>query len=219
MHGLLLSDNPLEFVKSDEKDFYTWKYWRYGLIYVGEYCTLRTINYIVKYINKIDEDHKGFIGQILCSPGLGKSWIQRAKESKLYVATNGKLLDYYTLNNGARVKLPTYYKNHLYTEEERETNWRKFMDREKITIHGNTFDKRKVEEQRLMEIRDKAQEQNIKLGFGDDTVEWRKRPYNVTRLMLQRIEREKQRKIMEEALRAKELAKMAENGIEIENFS
>lgn len=77
MHGLLFNDEPIEFGEMDDNMLRKWKYWKYGHIYVGEYVNTRTINYISKYITKIDNDHKGFIGQILASPGIGKQFIEK----------------------------------------------------------------------------------------------------------------------------------------------
>ena len=43
--------------------------WKYGIIWIGQYTNERTINYIMKYITKVDEDHKGFKAVILTSAG------------------------------------------------------------------------------------------------------------------------------------------------------
>ena len=36
----------------------------------------KTINYIMKYITKVDEDHKGFKAVILTSAGIGKQYTE-----------------------------------------------------------------------------------------------------------------------------------------------
>lgn len=202
MHGLLFSDEPLTFMESKEEHFYTWKYWKYGMIYVGDYCTLRTINYIVKYINKIDTDHKGFNGQILASPGIGKQFLERLQkyESTMYRYKPKQTKDYYLLPTGSKIKLPTYYKNKLFTEDEKELIWRDFMDTDKETIAGINYNHRTTDNGTLANIVDKAQEINKRLGYGDDSKEWRKKPYNITKRMLQQIERNKRIEEMRKAL-------------------
>lgn len=187
MHGIFCSHDPIEWkiLKQDQNGYKVeWKYWRYGLIFIGNYCTVQTINYIVKYITKIDTDHKGFIGTILASPGIGKGFLSKIY-TNMYKYKPGKTIDYYREENGARIKLPRYYKNKLYNEEERELIWRDYMDKEQTTMAGNVYQK-DVENGIIGNIQRKAQEQNKFHGFGDDSKEWRKKPYNITRRMLRR---------------------------------
>ena len=203
MHGLFFSNNPLEFIKKEEvpgKGFMgEWKYWKYGLIFVGNYVNQRTINYISKYITKIDTDHKGFVGNILASPGIGRSFIDR-QISDVHKYRPKHTIDYYELPNGCKVKLPKYYKNKFLNEDERELVWREFMDTEKESIMGNTYLKGS-DQRELINITEKAKEVNTFLDYGNDSKEWRKKPYNLTRRMLQAQHREEARKKMEEALK------------------
>ena len=48
----------------------------YGHIWVGEYCNEKTINYIIKYVTKVDEDHKNYKSIILTSKGIGSNYIK-----------------------------------------------------------------------------------------------------------------------------------------------
>lgn len=202
LHGLIFTDKVLEFGEVEDNNLRTWKYWKYGHIYVGDYVNERTINYISKYITKIDTDHKGFIGQILASPGIGREFIDRLQEFKStrydYVPRNAA--DYYRLQNGCKVKLPKYYKNKLYTEEQREEIWRNFLDTETLSVLGTSHNKRDLRQEVLQNIETNARELNNALGYGNDTKEWRKKDYNITRRMLQQVERDKQQIAMLEKL-------------------
>ena len=202
MHGLLFTDERLEFSEPDENQFRTWKYWKYGHIYVGDYVNDRTINYISKYITKIDTDHKGFIGQILASPGIGKAFIERLEEQKStrYDYTPKNAADYYRLQNGSKIKLPTYYKNKLYTEEQREEMWRDFMDLEKLSILGSEHSTRTTDKDIIENIIDNARNRNKALEYGDNSGEWKKKEYNVTRRMMQQVERNKRIEEMKKQL-------------------
>ena len=51
--------------------------WQNGIVFTGTFVNEKTINYITKYITKTDEYHKEFIGQILCSAGIGNGYTQR----------------------------------------------------------------------------------------------------------------------------------------------
>lgn len=44
--------------------------WRYGITWCG-YVNVKTINYILKYITKLDNEHPDFFSSIFCSPGIG----------------------------------------------------------------------------------------------------------------------------------------------------
>lgn len=199
MHGLIFTDQELQFGSVDDNNLRTWKYWKYGYIYVGEYVNARTISYISKYITKIDTDHKGFIGQILASPGIGRSFIDKLEiTGHDYRYRPGDSSDYYRLENGTKVKLPSYYKKKLYNEEDREKIWRDFMDRDSITILGQDHSTRTCET--LTTIRDNARDYNLSMGYGDDSGEWRKKPYNVTKQMLQQVERNKRMQEMHDSV-------------------
>ena len=52
--------------------------WIYGFIFIGQYVTEKTINYITKYMYKTDEKHPTFTGKVLCSAGIGSQYITRA---------------------------------------------------------------------------------------------------------------------------------------------
>lgn len=193
LHGILFCDTDIseQFERiAREHDGWrcNWKYWKYGHIWVGDYCTSKTINYIVKYMTKLDTDHKGFYGEVLCSPGIGRNYTER-EIFNTYRYIRGESRSDYRLQNGARVKLPTYYKNKAYEEEERELIWRESMDRNCTVIMGNEYDNEHVDPRTIGRILNKAQEVNRKLGYGDDSQEWRKKSYNVTERMLQRAEK------------------------------
>ena len=56
--------------------------WTYGITFTGTFVNERTINYITKYITKIDEVHKEFQGKILCSAGVGANYVNRGDAYK-----------------------------------------------------------------------------------------------------------------------------------------
>ena len=200
MHGLLFADNEIIFGEMDDNQLRKWKYWKYGHIYVGQFVNNRTINYISKYITKIDTDHKGFVGQILASPGIGRDFIEKQQYNNTYKYRPRANSDYYRLENGCKVKLPTYYKNKLYNEEERELMWREFMDSEKITILGQDHSTRTTPGNVIQNIMDNAQRKNEFLEYGNDSKEWRKKEYNITRRMLQQVRRNERLNEMRKAL-------------------
>ena len=110
MHGILWGDASLL------------KLWKYGYWYKGDYVNEKTINYITKYMLKIPEKNPEFVGKVMASKGIGKGyWKSYNARRNRYVPriTN----ESYKLPNGAEIPLPQYYRNYIYTDEEKEKLW------------------------------------------------------------------------------------------------
>lgn len=161
---------------------YLSRIWQYGWADIGEYCNLRTINYIVKYITKIDNDHPEFNGKILCSPGIGDRYIKKINGKKVgegyrFNVFRGKYTkEYYLTPQGYKLQLPIYYRNYIYTEEQREKLWIQKLDEQQIWIMGTSYDistpaGRKEYEKALLT----AQKDNIKNGYKG--IKWDKNIY------------------------------------------
>lgn len=149
--------------------------WKYGNVWIGDYVNEKTINYIVKYINKLDEQHKGYIPKILCSAGIGSSYIKRW-DSK-HNAFNGKnTKEFYKTSDGSKLSLPTYWRNKIYTEEERGELWINKLDEGIRYVMGEKVNV-KCNEDEYFAVLEEAREKNKRLGYGDDTKEWKKESY------------------------------------------
>lgn len=207
MHGILFFNEKQDFEVIERNTqnngaMCKWKYWKYGHIFVGDWVNQQSVNYIVKYMNKIDNDHKTFVGQVLASPGIGRNYIEKLKITgeTSYTYRPRETKDYYRLNNGSRIKMPKYYAKKLWNEEERELKWREFLDTGKIMLAGNTYHEKEIDIATAGKITDKEREINKFLDYGDDTKEWRKMPQNITKRMLQDQERKRQLEKMRKAL-------------------
>lgn len=153
--------------------------WKYGYIYIGDYVNEKTINYCVKYVNKIDTKHKNYQPIILTSPGIGRNYENTLsfKESKF---KGEETKDYYKLPNGAKISLPIYYRNKLYNEEEREKLWLIKLDKQVRYVNKQKIDTSTDEGIGLyLRILKKQQELNKKLGYFDDSKEWKESEYNL----------------------------------------
>jgi hypothetical protein len=171
LHGIIFTEKDKEFIQ---------KKWSYGNIWVGEYVNEKTINYIIKYLTKIDEKHKGFKPQIFTSAGIGKNYINsyNAKKNK-YIADNTK--EYYTAPNGTKLNLPIYYRNKIYTEKEREKLWLEKIEKGEIYINGTKISvKNEKEQEKYLQLLKNAQEKNERKGYGNDSKEFNKKYYNIS---------------------------------------
>ena len=175
LHGILFTEEEL----TNEK---LTKYWKYGRTDTGKYCNARSINYIVKYVTKVDIDHKNFKPTILCSAGLGASYITKYTK-KIHKYNGEDTNELYTLNNGNKIALPIYYRNKLWTDKERQKLWLHRLDKQKRYIRGIEIDVSKTDAQYYNVLKEQ-QKDNIKLGYGSTAEEWKKEDYNITLKML-----------------------------------
>ena len=170
MHGIVWTTENIEEIRSK---------WQYGYMYPRNedekrqnYVTAKTVNYIIKYISKKDEKHKTYKSIILTSAGIGKKYMEG------YNATTNKYKgtetnQTYRTDTGHKMSLPIYWRNKIYTEEEREKLWLDRLDKEEMYVMGS-----KIDVKNGYEIYDEVQkyyrEKNTEWGYGSEekTEEW-----------------------------------------------
>ncbi len=169
LHGILKTDCTEEEIAER---------WQYGIVRVGGYDKLtgkyqnyvneRTINYIAKYITKVDTNRPDYIPKVLCSKGIGKGYELTTNASRNEFR-GSETKDNYVLGNGQKVNLPIYYRNKLYTEEEREKLWISKLEKEERYIMGDRYPIKNLrDEEVFMRALKNAREKNIRMGYGTD---------------------------------------------------
>lgn len=148
--------------------------WKYGYIRIGNYVNNRTINYIVKYIAKTDVKHKYYESKVLCSNGIGSGY------EKTYMAYKNKYIpnktdETYTDEKGYKSNLPIYWRNKIYTEDEREKLWLEKLDKEERFILGKKINLKKGTEEFKKALKH-AQIKNKELGYGG-IYDWNEKEY------------------------------------------
>lgn len=173
LHGILCTNEEL----TNET---LQRFWQYGRTDTGQYCNERTINYIIKYVTKIDTDHKNYKADIYTSPGIGSAWLNKAT-AKTYKYKKGESKEYYQLPTGQKVNLPIYYRNKLYTDLERQKMWSDRIDKDKLWVNG--IEIRNISSldsyHEYMNILQAQQKWNKECGYGDTSNEWKEQPYNI----------------------------------------
>ena len=163
------------------------------MTYLGDYCNDKTINYINKYVTKIDTDHKGYEPDIFCSSGIGKAYFQNPIIKAKHKFNGKNTIQYYTLSNGQKVNLPIYYRNHLFTQEERDQLWTDCLDKDRTFVRG--IELRHISTtngyNEYIRLLKSQQEENKALGYGDTSKEWQEKEYKVTFDMLNSKTRQK----------------------------
>lgn len=183
MHGIIWTNESSKTIE---------KIWKYGYTWIGDknnggYVSEKTINYVVKYVNKTDQKHKEYNSKILTSAGIGKNYINRA-DAKLNKYKEKDTKETYTTRQGIKLALPIYYRNQIYTEEEKEKLWLKKLDEEVRYVCGEKVDISKGEEEYYKLLKWHRQ-RNDRLGYGNDKRNWELKKYENERRNLKTLER------------------------------
>lgn len=181
LHGILFTDNT-----KDIEDL-----WKYGNVYIGKYVNSRTINYIVKYLTKTDIKHKGYKPKVLCSKGIGRYYITNNKNKDRNIYCGKETREYYLTETGHKVTLPTYYRNHIYNEDEKEQLWINKIEKGDIYVMGEKININDIEnEHEYNELMKYYRTKNERLGYGNDIKNFDERMYKM-RLAQQRLRERK----------------------------
>ena len=183
IHGLVWTDESMNEIR--EK-------WGYGRAVLGDgkgkhYVSDKSVNYIVKYLSKVDKKHKEYVSKMFVSPGIGSDYMKRddVKLNK-YKETGTKTT--YTTRQGKEMSLPIYWRNKIYTEEEREKLWLEKLDEERRWVDGVEVSIANGEDD-YFELLAVKRKKNKRLGFGDDEVNWELKRYENERRNLKKLER------------------------------
>lgn len=166
LHGILFTNKNKEYIE---------KKWLYGKIFIGNFVNEKTINYIIKYCTKLDKQHKEFIPKILTSAGIGKKYTERP-DSNQNKFKDTETKEYYRTKQGHKLALPIYYRNKIYTEDEREKLWLNKLDKEERYVGGERVSVKNGEEE-YFKLLKHYRAKNQRLGFGNDKSQWEKKEY------------------------------------------
>lgn len=192
LHGIIWYNN-IEEIRNN---------WQHGWIFPrpenvnNNVVNNKTINYITKYVTKMDLQHLYYNPKILCSKGIGSNYINKENINRHKFKGKDTIVTYKT-PTGHEMALPTYYRNKLWTETEREKLWIQLLDTETRYIR-----KEKVSIKNGLEQYNKLlkyhQLLNKELGYGTNEKDWDREQYE-----------NEQRKIMNETRKSKALAAKA----------
>lgn len=158
IHGIIW-DNP-EIVNK----------WKYGRTDVGWGTNSRTVGYLVKYMLKPDPKHANFKSKILTSRGIGLQYIKgEGKRVNKYDFHDTN--ENYRLPNGQKVGLPQYFRQKLWSTEEREFLRLMHIYRGKVFINGIELKNNRDGKSywKIKEVREYWQKHYEKLGYTKPT--------------------------------------------------
>lgn len=184
LHGIIFTELPLKEIQDLWGYGYTWPN---DTTQTPNYVNERTINYIIKYVTKVDKEHTLFKPKILTSKGIGSNYLNTTN-AKTNQYRGEKTKEYYTTRTGTKITLPTYYKNKLYSEEEREQLWLNKLDKETRYVLGNEFDISKTSEIFEQAV-EQARKRNQEFGYGTDEITLEEEQYQRQQRRLKQLTR------------------------------
>ena len=179
LHGIFFGQKSMELIK---------KHWKYGFVFIGGYCNSKSINYMTKYMLKVDIKHPEFKQIVLASAGIGAGYMDRL--DYLWQKQNYKNINVptYTFRNGTKMAMPKYFKNKIFTDKEREKMWINNLNRGLLWIYG---EKVKADDWKTIDNLREYWQNYGKQVMGDNPVAWN--------AMKERRKEEKQRRAIAEA--------------------
>lgn len=151
LHGIIFEENTAERLD---------KTWQYGFVYIGEYVNEKTINYIVKYIFKTNEQNRLYTPIVLSSPGIGKSFCN-TYDFKTLSVNKTKI----RLKNGSEIEAPTYYKAKALTDEQKVQLAIKNIEKNETWIDGIKYANDETTETLRKTMREQAANRYNKIGY------------------------------------------------------
>lgn len=179
LHGIFFGQKSAELIR---------KHWKYGFVFIGDYCNSRSVNYMTKYMLKVDIKHPEFKQIVLASPGIGNGYMNRS--DYLWQKQNYKNINVatYTFRNGTKMAMPKYYKNKIFTDDEKERMWINNLNRGLLWIYG---EKVKANDWKTIDNLRRYWQKFGREIMGDNPIAWN--------AMKERRKEEKQRRAIAEA--------------------
>lgn len=174
LHGIVYTnENPYEITDR----------WGFGYTWLGDeikgkitnYVNEGTINYITKYVHKMDYLHPNYKPIILTSSGIGGMYHKRNRENQYNGEETNEL---YRTSTGHKIALPIYWRNKIYSEEEREKLWLNKLNKNERWVCGEKI--KADDDVTLKELLKYHRERNRELGYGTnekdiDKIEYEKK--------------------------------------------
>ena len=181
LHGIVWTDEDLEEVERVWQYGFVWKgkpKWKQGkIIGYKQYVNEQTVNYTIKYVHKQDEQHKLYKSIILTSPGIGRGYTKRMDANR-NTYNGDETNETYRTRNGYKIALPIYYRNKIYTEEQREQLWLQKLDKEERWVCGEKVNISTIEGlNQYFKLLEYHRGRNAQLGYGTDEKDWNREVY------------------------------------------
>lgn len=148
-------------------------YWQYGFVHVGDFVSERTMNYVTKYITKQDKVHKAYKPKIICSPKIGDGYFKRG-DCERHEFRKEDTRVFYVMRDGKRITMPTYYKNKIWDDWEREQLWGIRLETGERQVCGEKMIVKTVEDEaEFIKLIDWYRAKSGRLGYGTGQIDYK----------------------------------------------
>lgn len=188
LHGIIWFDDAKEIEKI----------WQYGFVWKGyerndgsveNYVNGKTVNYIIKYLNKIDTDHLNYKSIVLCSPGIGQCY-DTSGRIRVNKYKPGRTDEAYRTESGHKIGLPIYWRNKIYSDRERELLWLEKLDKNERFVCGERVSiENEEEEEEYYKLVSYHRRRTEALGYPKPDFIWKKKKYEEERRAMLHKER------------------------------
>ena len=113
------------------------------------------------------------------SPGIGANYIKNYN-SQLNKFKGQETNETYRTQTGHKIALPTYWRNKLYNDQEREALWIQKLNKQERWVGGERIDISKGD-QEYYETLEWYRKRNQELGFGTGKINWTRQQYEEER--------------------------------------
>lgn len=188
LHGIIWTDLDLREIE---------ELWSYGYVWKGKeeygkivnYVNEKTVGYITKYVSKQDLKHPNYKPIILTSPGIGANYVAEHKRDWKNNEFRGKDTDEtYKTRSGHKIKLPIYWRNKIYEEDEKEELWIAKLEKNIRWVRGEKYDVSKDYNQYWKAV-DWHRRLNAELKYGSDWIDYDQKEYEEKLRELKQLER------------------------------
>lgn len=211
LHGILFINDVME-IDTFWKYGFTWKgkptYLKGKIIGYQQYVNTQTLNYITKYVTKVDDKHPNYKAVILTSPGIGSQYTNDRTSNSYRNRFNSLDTDEtYKTESGHKISLPIYYRNKIYTDNEKELLWLQKLDKATRYVDGQPYDNYDDYFDAVKQARKKSHQ----LGYGDDSPTWEQKIYEHRHRCMMQKKRFQESEINEEIKEDNALKKYSNN--------
>ncbi len=183
LHGILVTNQKITVIHGKKYDITNQeiaKVWKYGYTWTGTYVNEATVNYVIKYCTKMDAEHLYYKPKVLASKGIGREYVNTPNAKLTKYQPKGQTREQYITREGFKIGMPTYYRNKLYTEEQREKLWIEKIEKKERWVDGSRVSIAHGDQTYYKVLRD-ARKKNQRLGYGNDEKDWDRQQYEQQR--------------------------------------
>nr|UQB76402.1 replication associated protein [Flumine microvirus 1] len=121
--------------------------------------------------------HREYMGIVLTSAGIGSKYTRKI-DAELNKYKKGDTIETFRTRQGFKIALPMYWRNKIYSDDEREALWMEKLDKGIRYVNGRKIDVRTEKGMNdFWKVQIEERAKNKRLGYGDNEKNWSREKY------------------------------------------